>query len=493
LRAALPLAFLLAAPAAHGLPEDYFAINEDDEAELTIAGLLDGTSFEVLDLETGEPVGAGGVDRFRVAILPLDGVRRLHLSTTQPVLAHVGRDCCGVGGTTFVPTWNGHTRVGRSFVLYFPMLRADSVRIFVTGPPAVDEVAIRIRDEDGTCVHERSIAKDDHWSPWGLVARRFYVLEVVDPDGAAMVQINAPNGVESVPPFDRAASCDNDVGGRFFFATHSWGGGAASVFAYADTSATLTRLSDSDVVWTGDPDTLRGGNFAYVSGLGLAEYRLARSAVEETLAVWAGDVEGGEGIDWMGDDQSQNVGSFGRDIWVHGQTHGGAVFAALDDTTLSIDGADVLLQAQEFEDLTSGVLHHILADRPVLAAVGGGNGWNDWGTYLRPVPRIGADCSDVDVLDALEWADDCGADGDTDTDTDTDADADTDTDADADADADDGLDLLDASPTPRPPKEGGAGGCGCRTIDPSRRGFAGGNGAAAAVLAGVIALGRRRR
>jgi len=443
------VALLLVAVASPARADErYFAASLDDLATVTFAGIDDGTSWALTDLADGRVVSEGTVDRWGVASVSLGTIRHFGLSTSAPVVAYLGRDCCAVGGTTFVPTAEGHARAGRVFVLYFPLLVADALRVF-----AIEEADLTVQDTSGAIVVARHVNAGDVWIAWGLRGETPYLLRST---GDLVLQLNVPNGDESVPPTGRAPSCDQDVGETFVLATHPWATGSVAVFAYEDADVTLTRLGE--LLPTAERSIAAGG-FEYFDRLGLEQWIVRATG---RVGVWTGDTEGGSGIAWMGDDVTQNVGDRGRDVLVHTQTHGATVFAATDGTIVDAGQGAVTLDAGAFLDLAADQLVRVTASAPVLVQTSGGNDMNDWGTFLRPVPRADGDfeCPDRDDI-VLELPVDAGVpDG-------------GDAGADAGGEEDAGGSGLDAGTPGRdagPRADGGpvpgkarGGGCSCRT------------------------------
>lgn len=468
-RSAAVLVLLLGGASSVRADETYFGASIDDLAAVTFVGVDDGTRWELGDLADGRVVSAGTVDRYAVETVSLGTIRHFQLGTSAPVVAYLGRDCCAVGGTTFVPTAEGHARVGRVFVLDFPLLPADSLRVF-----ALEDADLTVQGTSGAVVVARHVNAGDVWIAWGLRGETPYLLRS---SGDLVLQVNVPNGDESVPPTGRAASCDQDVGDSFILATHPWATGSVAVFAYEDVDVSLARLGELLPTYE---QTVGAGTFAYFDELGLGDWLVRASG---RVGAWTGDTEGGEGIAWMGDDVTQNVGDRGRDVLVHTQTHGATVFAATDGTIVEAGAGPVPLEAGGFLDLPADQLVRVTASAPVLVQTSGGNDMNDWGTFLRPVPRADGpfDCPDRDDIE-LAVPVDAGA---------PDAGTDAGPREDAGEPALDGGTAGDAS-APRQdaaPSSTGTprgGGCGCGVAS------AGGDGRLAVLLPALLLVRRRR-
>jgi hypothetical protein len=194
--------------------------------------------------------------------------------------------------------------------------------------------------------------------------------------------VSVVNGLTVVPPASRHASCDSDTGRLFFFLTHSWGGGAAAAFAYEEAEVTLRSLdAAAEVVATA---SLAPAEWAFFSDLGRRAYRLEATG---DVAVWAGDLQGGEAIDFIGDDFSTNLGEAGLDVVFHSQSHGATIFATRDGTTVRFDGTDHPLDTGAWIEVEPERGGRVASDAPVLVITFGGNTLDDWGGFLRPAPR----------------------------------------------------------------------------------------------------------
>lgn len=418
-RIILPLATLvLFAFPAMG-EEVYWGVNPSDSGDLVLVGFRDGTTYTVANLDDGSEIASGELDRFDIERFDVAGAHHFSVTASSPLLAHLGYDCCGVGGTTFFPTEDGHARVGRSFLFNLPVLGTGADLVVF----AVEDAEIYLMETDGTVVSTRVVEAGRYWLPYPMVGAHTYLLRST---GDVSVMLNAVNGVASVPPANRAESCDSDVGRLFYLFTHSWGGGAIAAFAYEDASVLAEPLEGGDPVIEVD---LVAGEHVYVTEVGRRAYRVTSTG---DISVWTGDLEGGEGIGDMGDDFSCNLGRGGENILFHSQNHGATIFATVDGTTLTMDEEEHLLDRGEWLDVEAGLLTEVSANHPLVTFAFGGNTLNDWGGNLRPAPREGPDeaCPDLD-------ADIPAADGDADADFDFDEDLEQDSDLDVDVESGD--------------------------------------------------------
>jgi hypothetical protein len=388
--------------------ELYLAANPSDVGEVTLVGVSDGTEYSIVDLERSTDVETGALGRFQVVVSDVSGLAHLLVRSSHPLLVYLGHDCCGVGGSTFVPTEAGHSAVGREFVLFIPVYGTQSdLYVF-----AVEDARVVLTDPDGGLVAERTVASGDAWLAYPVVGARPYVVRST---GDIAIMLSAVNGLATVPPARRELSCDGDVGREFLLATHSWGTGAIAVFAYDRSRITIAPIGSESPI---DESEVEAGSWLFVTEVWRRAYRIASTG---DVAVWAGDLEGGSAIGDMGDDFSFDLGRGGRDVIVHSQNHGATVLAPYDGTSLTVDGREYQLDSGQWVDLEPRRTSRIVADRPVVAMTFGGNDLNDWGGFLRPAPPLSLStdpCPDVDA-DVPDFPD-----GDVDADVDAPVDAD---------------------------------------------------------------------
>lgn len=448
------LLLLLTPPAAQA-EELYLGANPSNTGLLTLVGLGPETTFQVTNLDSDAPITAGELDRFTAVEIDLTEVHHFAVTASRALLVYLGWDCCGVGGSTFVPTEDGHARVGRAFALYLPVLGTQADVVVY----AVEDAEVVLADAAGVPITRRSLTSGRAWLPYPLVGARPYLLRST---GDVAVMLSAVNGLASVPPASREGSCDSDVGRLFYLNTHSWGTGAVAVFAYEDGEVTLEPIGGGDPVLA---EAVEAGGWLYRHELGRRSYRVTSTG---DVAVWAGDLEGGTTISDIGDDFSCNLGRGGQEVLIHSQNHGATVFAAYDETSLLIGEEEHRLDRGQWIDIEAGVVAWVRSDRPVITLTFGGNTLNDWGGFLRPAPRDPPDeaCPNLDA--DLPQPPDGGPDADADADADTDVRLDGDLDLDAELDeagvTDASVDAGDAGP-PSPRRS-----CDCRAAGRSIRG-----------------------
>lgn len=445
--AALGLAWASgAAPAS--AEELYLAANPSDAAELTLVGVADGTTYALVDLDDATEVESGTVDRFQVTTTDVATIQHLLVRTSHPVLVYLGHDCCGVGGSTFVPTEGGHSAIGRAFVLYLPVFSTQS-DLFLF---AQEDARVVVTDADGRLVAQRSLEAGGVWLVYPIVGARPYSVRST---GDVSIMLSAVNGLTAVPPALREAACDGDVGREFYLASHSWGTGAVAVFAYERSHVTIEPTSGGLPVADSDVEP---GAWFFVNELYRHSYHVVSTG---DVAVWTGDMEGGASIGDIGDDFSVDLGRGGLDVIVHSQNHGATVLAPYDGTTIAIDGEEHTLDGGQWVAIDAGLTVRIGSDQPVVTMTYGGNVLNDWGGFLRPAPPLTPEadpCPDVDA-DIPEFPD-AGPDSDVETPADADVvDADT-----ADGPVDAGSPGGDADGPPAPTTTPRAT-CDCRAAD----------------------------
>ncbi|MFN2104716.1 MAG: PKD domain-containing protein, partial [Candidatus Promineifilaceae bacterium] len=268
------------------------------------------------------------------------------------------------GYTSFIPSTEAGP-VGRDFVFYHE--QADSfLYIF-----AVEAADVELRDSGENVVDSRSLAAGDYWklNPDSGV---YHVMA----SGRVALELVAENAYTTVPDVS-----GQGVGRRFYFATDSWGTGAVAAFAYEDAEIELYDLNDDALLHSA---TLSAGEFWWQVDLDNRQLRLESSGDVE---VWAGNTEGGEDIEDLGDDISFAGGRLGREYTLHSLMEGFVIFAPFDNTELLVEGISYSLGKDGYLHFPECcVTRHVAANQPVLVQTLGRDGsWNDFGTYLGGV------------------------------------------------------------------------------------------------------------
>jgi hypothetical protein len=302
----------------------------------------------------------------------MGGIRHFKLEASSALLATLGFDCCNYGGSFFYPAIDGKRLVGREFIIRIPVLSDANEWVLFAYEPS----QVTIRDAAGNVVLTQSLTTDQFFATTGgsLAAGVVYQVEST---GNISIMSNSRNANTSVP-----SQNGTDVGTAFLLGTRSFDPSAVAVFAYEDASIVGTDLTTGNQIFT---RTLTVGTFAYISG-GFGDSKL-KVVSSGNIAVWAGSTEGGDSIEFMGDDLTMNTGVNGRKLLLHTQSQGGFLFALRDNTHVTIDGmaTPLPLNAGQFLDLAPNAFHTIVADSPVIVETIGGNDLNDWETALRLV------------------------------------------------------------------------------------------------------------
>ena len=350
----------------------YYGYNPNNQGRLALTGWSDGTSYKIVDLDSQNPVGivvaSGDLDKLQARDVGLNAVRHFKLETTAPLLATLGYDCCSFGGSTFYPAIDGKSLVGRKFIIRVPELSGNAEFIIF----AHEASQVTIRNVAGAVVTTTTIPPDGFFATMGTPLSRNVVYQV-ESTGNIAIMSNAKNGYTAVPSAD-----GTDIGTKFLFGTLQYDQGAAAVFAYEDAVFTGSKITNGTVAFAG---SLTSGQFAYFSGLGTDKYRVTSTG---KIGLWGGSTEGGNAIEWMGDDLTMSLGDGGRDILIHTQTQGAFLFAFQNNTTVDTGGKVYTLDAGEFIDFAANNFYRITADKPVVVRTIGGNFLNDWEVLLRP-------------------------------------------------------------------------------------------------------------
>jgi hypothetical protein len=355
---------------AASVPLSYFGFNPNDDGQLRLVGWTDQTTFALVRLGTHVPVEKGTLDRFQTTTVDMRNVRYFRLLTSAPLLATLGyQGCCNVGGSFFYPALDGKRLVGRAFLVQIPVL-SDSNEFLILAHEASD---VTIRDTAGQVVLQRSLPLHGFFVTRGASLGTGGGYQITATGDIALMS-NAIDGFTAVPAAD-----GSDVGTTFLFGTRAFGTGALALFAYADAVVSGSDLETGRPLFT---RTLTAGEFAYLSGYGDTKMKVVSTG---RIGVWAGATEGGDAIDFLGDDVALHTGEAGREFYVHSQSQGAVLFVTQNDTTVTIDGVATLLQAGQVHTLPAGALYHVVADKPMLVQTIGGNALNNWAMALRLV------------------------------------------------------------------------------------------------------------
>lgn len=365
----------------------YYGFNPRTDGYLTLVGFSDGTHFVIHPLPTGSAIW-GTINRYQKQELSLGSIKEFVIESSAPLMALHSQNYhstyTGIG-TFYYPNTGGVGYYGREFIMT-PIGQDQNSQIVVF---AAQAAVVTFYNVDGSlAVQSPPLAAGSYWLPAGLVNGTVYRVAAT---GDVAVENNRANGNTAVPPTPSGvANADDhdDVGTSYLFATFGWGGGALAVMNVGGTTArfTLTDMQTGAAVLT--DQTVDAGKTFYRSGLGTHYYRLDVSAGQ--LTVWAGDKEGGDTVDDMGDDITINRGLDARHFVIDTQTEGAHVFAGVDATQVSIDGsAPQTLNRDEFLALAPHQHVRVDSDKPVTVMTVGGTccyPMNDWSKVLSMAP-----------------------------------------------------------------------------------------------------------
>lgn len=242
--------------------ETYYGYNPNHYGRLYIVGFENETRFEVFPLSKGKDVNGENVELENVEVeikgvlnrmdrmeIPLQRIRHFKIETNKPMLVILGFDG-PVGnpggynfwGSFFYPTSDdGKKSYGRNFIIN-PMALDNlhpqsqmAKTVFFTR----DESKITVKNKNGDVVDESELLPpESFWLPTKISRHGLYQVEST---GVISIANNSGNGLTNVPPIPGGRTtedCNNDLGKKFFFATHGWEQGAVGVF-----NPTLKRLS----------------------------------------------------------------------------------------------------------------------------------------------------------------------------------------------------------------------------------------------------------
>ncbi len=376
--------------------ETYYGLNPNTQGELSVVGFVNNTTYEVRALPGNALVTSGVVNRLSRVNLGLNATSAFKLVTNQPVLAVLNYDCCNYSGSFFYPVEDGRKFYGTKFVITQLANGGSQLVLF-----ARDAATVTVRDALGTVVATSpALSAGQRWVIPGLVNGGVYALTST---GVVSVQSNAGNGNTQVPPVPTAANgqledCNSDRGVSFNFATYGWDRGAFALFNNGASAITfsLTDLSNNTAVAAFTNVTVPANSTYYsgaTAGLGTGAFRLVSSGA---VTVWAGDTEGGNAVEWMGDDLTSNMGFHGMSFRLSSQTAGATVFSSAAGTVVTVNGTPTTLGVDGTLNIAANTTAVVTATRPVSIQTIGGNGLNDWAVALRPATALDTDGNGID-------------------------------------------------------------------------------------------------
>ena len=363
-----PLEFLIST--GLGQQVSFFAASTElygydvPDAWLRVVGTQDDTHAQVINLATGVVIAENtDLDRYEIwDVYPSDWTY-YKVEATKPVVGY--ESDLAYYHTTFIPSLDAESGpVGTEFIFYY--YRYNYFYVF-----AVEDVSVEVYDTSGSLVASRTMAAGEYWD----LSLSNAVYHVISTGRIAMETVSG-SGYTTVPSVE-----GKGVGHRFYFATYSWYTGAFAVFAYQDADVEVYDLDSGSLLYS---QHVNQGDYWWQTGVGTRRLRLESTGDVE---VWAGDTEGGSGIECLGDDLSFAGGDGGREYYLHSLMDGSVIFAPFDNTTVNVDGTIYHLDKDEYLHL-SGCCYfrHIVSSKPVLIqTLGRDSAWNDLGTYLGGV------------------------------------------------------------------------------------------------------------
>lgn len=361
----------------------YYAYNPDNAGNLTLSGYQNNTSYAIVNLDNGALLTTGSINKGEVIARSMSGVRYFKVLAASPLQAYLGYDCCGLGGSTTYTTTDGFNKVGRNFDFAIPV---GGIEFYVFAYEAAD---VTITNTAGATVTTFHVNANSYWRTTGapLSAGVMYSLSST---GNVMLQTNTGNGETSIP-----SATVGEVGRKFLFATNGWGGGAFAVMAYEDSLINVSDIDTGQMLETNRP--VNAGEYYYRGGIGTRHLKLE---TDGRVALWTGDCEGGSSITLMGDDNLATSGRDNREFYVHTQNYGAYVFAAYNDTQVTVNGAAQTINADGHFSIPAGNFVHIVASKPIMVHTVGGNGLNDWGEMLIASRQLGITCANPPIANA---------------------------------------------------------------------------------------------
>ncbi len=383
--------YVAAASGHRAFPYVYYGFSVRQNAFVQLTGQVNGTQYQIVDLETKAVLVSGVVDLGQLRVFtftqgPLRNGRRFKLEASEPVSAVLQYSGDTRGGSFFYPVKASPSRVGRDFLLTIPILSSLNEFVVFAHEDATFEIR---RVSDGALVTRQTLRAGQRWLTTGSPLSQG-VPYSVSSTGDVAIQSNGANGNANVP-----SSNGRDMGKQFLFATYNEGGGGAAVFAYEDAVVTLTNIDTGQVVEPGA--SVRPGVPRFFGNLDRNRFVLRATG---NVAVWAGDLQGGVTIDDMGDDITLNQGQGGRIFYLRSQTFPTHVFVGTDRTSIEIKFYDTngnvvstenyTKDKDEFITIRERQSFRLEADRPVLIQTMGGNHFaatDNWAkALLQPYP-----------------------------------------------------------------------------------------------------------
>lgn len=341
----------------------YFVYGREPDDQLQITSPGGNVSYSVKNLTTGATISQGTLPRLSITTVAIGAVPVVVETTARcSVIDRDNKTTNHPSGDHFHFDYTTGSAVGRNFV-FIPL--ATQI-VF-----AYEPCTVTITDSTGAIVATQSLAMDKFWKPTGLSSTKAYQLTST---GDVAVENWTENAVTSVP-----SQSGSEVGRRFMFTTDNFGNnGAVAVIPYESGSITATDLTTGASIFSGN---VTSGKLAYFSGVHQRDILLTSTG---DVGVLAGGTEGGTGVEWMGDDFTQQHGRDGLFIIAYTSMGPSYLFATEDNTTAYIDSVAHALDSGSRVSLTAKQLVTISSDKPVFVQSYGGSTPNDMSMALKP-------------------------------------------------------------------------------------------------------------
>lgn len=382
---------LLAAPAWAQQPLTFYGQSLPTTAStVNIVARNANTTYTVTRLDNSAVLGSGTIAaRLGVANVAVPADLPIKVVTSDVALAHLGYDCCNLGGQLVLPTADGVSRVGRDFILYRPVA-AGASNVLVIG--AIEDATITIRDAANAVIATNTLTAGTLWTePAGVVAGTGYS---VTSTGDISIQIGSGNGFAVAPPIDSPAnSCNNDSGLEHFFYVNNWSlTNLPYVAAFNDGNVAADVLIFN--LTTGSDYTLTVPANG-VAAVQVPEQGFYQAISDSPITIVAGDTEGtvsANPIDNLGDDTDQYAGSNqGRRYRLRSQLAQTRIFSREAGNVVTVNGAPTTLGADGRLSVAAQQDLIITSTLPIVVQTIGGSGSNDWGLFMRPIQRLDTD------------------------------------------------------------------------------------------------------
>lgn len=381
-----------------GLSHTYYGFNPNDEGELNLVGLANGTSYQITDVGTGQIFFGGTLNRGEKRDLLLEGHRHIKVTADSRIQVLLGKKGTGYGGSMVFPAEDGAVRVGNNFSFSLPILRngGDFVIFAYEGSNVV------IRNASNSIVANFSLPSGGYWKTSGapLQEGSFYT---VQSSGKACIQWIAPSGNLAIP-----SATGSETGRRFLFGTNNGyndDGGALAVFAYEDALVTITNLDNGQPL--AENVAVQAGRSYYRNLVPTGRWKLESTG---NVSVWSGGTQGGDEIGEMGDDITQNFGSRGQVFHLNSQ-NAATLITSQDSTSIRVeyydgnynlvDVAETSLNADAKFDLQDSHFVRIQTSKPVTVFTVGGAlfpGLDDWGKILTEISSADDNDPETSIL-----------------------------------------------------------------------------------------------